>query len=395
MKIKKRLVISNTVMLIVPVILIIIIASGVIDAMADSYHDQLLKFQEQFLNGTTKDFEKGFQTMISGMRAMVISSIAFIVLSSILVIVLINSFLSARFTKSIMIPLNLLSLASKRIKEGDLDFRLEYQGKDEFEQVCLDFDEMRRRLKESIEMQLKYEKDKQELIADISHDLRTPITVIKGYVEGLRDGVANTQEKQKRYLDMIHKKACDMDSLVDNLFLFSNMDTKHYPFHFQKTDIGQYFNEFFIQAKAEFIQKGLEISLDNSTIRDVFVKIDHMEMDRVFTNILENSVKYKAAELGKVHAKLNHENQCIIITIADDGPGVKTDDLDRLFTRFYRGDSSRTNPHEGSGLGLAIAKHIANAHGGTIKARNNHGLEVIITLPIVEMGNEHEENTDH
>ncbi|HVI42154.1 MAG TPA: HAMP domain-containing sensor histidine kinase, partial [Anaerovoracaceae bacterium] len=258
-----------------------------------------------------------------------------------------------------------------------------------------DFDEMRRRLKNSVDLQLKYEMDKQELVAGISHDLRTPLTVIKGYVEGLRDGVANTPEKQQKYLDMIYKKACDMDFLVDNLFLFSKMDTDHYPFHFQSTEIRGYLDEFFHQAKEEFLQKGLDISFEDHCVNDIDVKLDREEMGRVLINILENSVKYKTEESGKVKAMLKQADDNMVLTVADDGPGVEMDDLSKLFTRFYRGDPSRTNPHEGSGLGLAIAKHIVTAHEGAITARNHHGLEITITLPIETEGNEYETNTDY
>ena len=284
--------------------LIVLVASGLLDFVADSYRGQFNAFQEKFLNGSTKEFEQGLETMLSEMKAVLIAAIAVIFLFPILVVVLINSFLSARFTKSILVPLDQLRIGVRQIKEGNLDFELRYKGRDEFEQAFSDFGEMRRRLKDSVEMQLKYEKDKQELIAGISHDLRTPLTVIKGYVEGLRDGVANTPDKQQKYLDMIYRKACDMDSLVDNLFLFSKMDTNHYPFHFQKTDANEYFNEFFGQARHEFQQAGLGISFE-SRISGVFVKLDHKEMSRVLTNILENSLKYKTAETGKVRAILN------------------------------------------------------------------------------------------
>lgn len=380
-------------MLVVPIVLIILIAGVTLDFVADSYEGQILIFQEKFLNGSTKEFEQGLETMLTGMKMSIISAILTIFLAAILVIVLINTFLSARLTKSIIVPLRLLSAGSKKIRDGNLDFELRYNGKDEFEQVCSDFDEMRQRLKDSVEMQLKYEKDKQELIAGISHDLRTPLTVIKGYVEGLRDGVANTPEKQQKYLEMIYSKACDMDLLVDNLFLFSKMDTNHYPFQFQNTDISLYFNEFFSQAKSEFLPRGLDITFESKN-GSIYIDLDHREMSRVLTNILENSVKYKTAKTGKVKAVLTQENSSAVITIADDGPGMEADDLPKIFKRFYRGDPSRTNPHEGSGLGLAIAKHIVNAHGGTIEARNNSGLEITITLP-VEKRKENETNIDN
>lgn len=383
MMIKKRLTISNTLMFIVPIVLIVIIAVVVLETFTEVYRGQLLGYQNELFNGSTKAIEDSIENMLTDMRSLVINYLAIILLSSIVIIVSINSFLAARIAKSVLVPLDLLRYGSKQIKEGNLDFELKYHGKDEFEQVCADFDEMRRRLKDSVEMQLKYETDKQELVAGISHDLRTPLTVIKGYVEGLRDGVANTPEKQEKYLETIYKKACDMDSLVDNLFLFSKMDTEHYPFHFQTTEINQYLDDFFEQSKEEFLQKGLEISFKNKCAEKVYIKLDREEMHRVLENILENSVKYKTKQIGKASAVLNLVNSQIVLTIADDGPGVQIDDLTKLFARFYRGDPSRSNSHEGSGLGLAIAKHIVGAHEGIIFAQNHGGLEISITLPVV------------
>ncbi len=381
MMIKKRLTISNTIMFIVPIVLIVIIASMVLGTFTEVYQEQLLNYKSELFSGNSETFEAGLEAMLINMKSLVLSYLVIILLSAVVIIVLINSYLAARVTRSILVPLNLLRYGSNQIKEGNLDFELKYNGKDEFEQVCADFDEMRRRLKSSVEIQLKYETDKQELVAGISHDLRTPLTVIKGYVEGLRDGVASTPEKQKNYLDMIYKKACDMDSLVDNLLLFSKMDTNHYPFHFQSIAINRYLKEYFHQAKEELLRKGLHIFFEDNDIHDIFVKLDREEMGRVLTNILENSMKYKLRESSIVTVELKHVNNNIVITIVDDGPGVETDELAKLFTRFYRGDPSRSNPQEGSGLGLAIAKHIVNAHGGTITARNNHGLEIVIALP--------------
>ena len=195
---KKRLTISNIIMLIVPIVLIVFLASQILETFTEVYRGQLIIFEKEFINGSTREFTEGLEIMLSNMKATIISYVVMIFLSAILIVVTINAFLAARVTKSIMVPLNLLRAGSREIKEGNLDFELKYNGKDEFEQVCSDFDEMRRRLKDSVEMQIKYETDKQELVAGISHDLRTPLTVIKGYVEGLRDGVANTPGKAEK-----------------------------------------------------------------------------------------------------------------------------------------------------------------------------------------------------
>jgi len=393
MKIRKRLAISNTVMFIVPIVLIVLIASVVLETFTEVYRSQLIGYQKEFFHNA-EGFEKAIETMLTDMRVLVVNYLGIILLSAIVIIVLMNSFLASRITKSILVPLDLLRFGSNQIKEGNLDFRLDYKGKDEFEQVFSDFDEMRQRLKDSVELQLRYETDKRELVAGISHDLRTPLTVIKGYVEGLRDGVANTPEKQQNYLNMIYRKACDMDSLVDNLFLFSKMDTGHYPFDFQTVELRGFLAEFFAQAKDEFSRKGLDISYEDHAEDGVFVKLDRREMGRVLANILGNSVKYKTEETGRVKAGLKRSGDGAVITIADDGPGVPQEELPKLFTRFYRGDPSRTNPQEGSGLGLAIAKHIVNYHDGTITACSNGGIEITITLP-VKAREEDEADTDY
>ena len=173
-----------------------------------------------------------------------------------------------------------------------------------------------------------------------------------------------------------------MDFLVDNLFLFSKMDTNHYPFHFQKTEVNGYLKEYFDQARDEFLPKGLEVSFESDCSDEIFIKLDRDEMSRVLSNILENSLKYKTAEVGKIKAELKKNEDNLVLTLTDDGPGVEDEELSKLFKRFYRTDPSRANTHDGSGLGLAIAKHIIGAHRGTIIARDNLGLEIEITLPI-------------
>jgi signal transduction histidine kinase len=231
-------------------------------------------------------------------------------------------------------------------------------------------------------MQLKYEEDRKELVAGISHDLRTPLTTIKGYVKGLKDGVANTPEKRERYHDIIYNKACDMDMLVDKLFLFSKLDTGKFPFHFEKVYCNEFLTRFFNSATDEFKRKGLNLFYQNSCNDNILINIDSEEINRVLINILENSAKYKLKDCGNVNITVNRQEDNIVLSIKDDGPGVLEENLSRLFVSFYRGDAARTNPSEGSGLGLSISEHIIKAHGGTITAQNMDGLAITITLPI-------------
>jgi signal transduction histidine kinase len=383
MMIKKRLTISNILMLIIPIVLIVVIAAIALDGFTDAYRGQLMAYQQEFIYGGHKGLEIGIDVMLLNMKSLIISYLGAVLLMAVAIIAITNKILTSRFAKSILVPLDQLRAASNQIKEGNLDFELKYEGRDEFKEVCTDFDEMRLRLKDLVESQLRYEADRKELVADISHDLRTPITTIKGYAEGLRDGVANTPEKQINYLNTIYDKACSMEALVDSLALFSKMDTNSYPFHFEKAGFAEYLEEYFGKTKTEFYLKGLQIFFENHCAEDVYVKLDQNEMGRVLNNIFENSVKYKTSEIGSAKAELTRNGGNIVLTIADDGPGVETEDLAKLFTRFYRADLSRTNPQAGSGLGLAIAKHIVNAHDGTIAAQNEHGLKIEITLPVL------------
>ena len=317
------------------------------------------------------------------MKNFMIMYIGIVCIIAVIIITITNAILSSKVSKSLIVPLELLSYGAEQIKEGNLDFDMTYESDDEFGRVCSEFDEMRIRLKQSIEKQLKYEENRKELIVGISHDLRTPLTAIKGYVQGLLDGVAKTPEKQKKYLDTIYTKTGDINSLVESLFIFSKLDTGSFPFNFQQVDINNYAENFYNSVKEEFLGKGIKIDFDNNCKGNNKVKLDCKEMNRVFLNILENSVKYKNDDLGLVKFKLYEKENSLVIEIADNGKGVSDEELSNLFLSFYRADSSRTNPSEGSGLGLSISKHIVEAHGGKIMAENIEGLIIKIVLPII------------
>lgn len=307
--------------------------------------------------------------------------IGIVVVFAIIIITITNFILSSKIYKSIIKPLELLSYGADQIKMGNLEFDMNYDENDEFNQVCHDFDEMRLRLKESVQSKLKYEENRKELMAGISHDLRTPLTGIKGYVEGLIDGVANTPEKVQKYLNTIRQKACDMDELVDRLFLFSKLDTGKYPFDFDVVHIKEYFDNLYESIYEDLMKRGLKVSYVNNCQDDCEIKMDCKEIRRVVLNILENSLKYNDRDDKKSEIFISEEDEYLIIDITDNGKGVDEKILDKIFESFYRGDPSRTNPSQGSGLGLAIAKNIIEAHGGEIKALNNKGFIIEIKIP--------------
>lgn len=315
------------------------------------------------------------------MSTFVVSYILIVIIISLIVVTLTNGILSTKLYKKLIVPLELLSYGAEQIKNGNLNFEMTYESDDEFKQVCGDFDDMRLRLKNSVDSQIKYEEDRKQLVVGISHDLRTPLTAIKGYVEGLIDGIAKTPEKQKKYLNTIYTKACDMDILVDRLFLFSKLDTGNFPFKFDKINIKEYMKSFYNHVKDEFYAKDIELFFDSKCNDLCKVKIDCQEMNRVLLNIVENSVKYKGNSIGEIKIRLYEKEECVVLEISDNGKGVEEEELSNLFVSFYRGDAARTNPNEGSGLGLAIAKNIVEAHGGKIEAYSMDGFTIKITLP--------------
>ena len=161
-----------------------------------------------------------------------------------LILIITNGLLTYYVSKSIITPITKLSLAAKKISEGDLEYSIGSNKQDELGELTNTFEAMRIKLKEAKAAQLQYEQNRQELIASISHDLKTPLTSIKGYVKGIQDRVANTPEKLERYMDTIYKTANDMDGLIDELFLYSKLDLQHVPFDFEKVDLYAFFADF-------------------------------------------------------------------------------------------------------------------------------------------------------
>ena len=282
--------------------------------------------------------------------------------------------LSGRVSRMILRPLGILNEGTRRIAGGDLDFRLDYEREDEFGAVCREFEAMRARLKASVEERLRYEAYRKDLIVGVSHDLRTPLTSIKGYAEGLRDGIAETEERRQRYCAAIHRRALDMEALVDSLSVLARLEDGRFHYRPERVDVGAWLRQVVQEYRA--MEGRLRLSIEDRCPGAV-AELDLQEMRRVLVNLFENSARHGGA--GNVRVLCRRGDGRIEISVSDDGPGVPEEDLPRLFESFYRADRSRTSP--GSGLGLAIARQIVEGHGGTIRAYNDGGLTVVIDLP--------------
>lgn len=276
--------------------------------------------------------------------------------------------------RSVSVPLEKLQKAARNIKEGNLDFEIRQESDDEIGQLCQDFEEMRIRLRENADEKIQDDKENKELISNISHDLKTPITAIKGYVEGIMDGVAFSPERLDKYIRTIYNKANDMDRLIDELTFYSKIDTNKIPYAFTKINVAQYFRDCIEEVGLDMEARGIELGYFNYVDEDIVVIADAEQMKRVINNIISNSVKYLDKKKGIINIRIKDVGDFIQVEIEDNGKGIAAKDLPNIFDRFYRTDSSRNSSQGGSGIGLSIVRKIIEDHGGRIWATSKEGI---------------------
>lgn len=282
----------------------------------------------------------------------------------------------------VITPLAQLKIATKNIKEGNLDFTIEKMGVEEIGNLCEDFEEMRKRLKQSSEEKLAFDKENRELISNISHDLKTPITAVKGYVEGIMDGVADTPEKMNRYIRTIYTKANEMDRLINELTFYSKIDTNRIPYTFNKIHVKDYFEDCIDDLSVELESSGVSLTYFDYLEEDAIVIADAEQLKRVINNIISNSLKYMNKPKGVINIRLRDVGDFIQIEIEDNGKGIAQKDLANIFDRFYRTDASRNSSKGGSGIGLSIVKKIMEDHGGQVWATSKEGTGTTMYLAL-------------
>ena len=293
--------------------------------------------------------------------------IAVLIILIVIAVLVTNRFLTKFVFRKIEKPLDILISGVHEIQDGNLAYRIRYSNKDEFLPVCQDFNQMAERLQQSIAQTEREERNRKELIAGISHDLRTPLTSIKAYIEGLIEGVAQTPERQQKYMQTIREKANDIDRMVDKLFLFSKLDLGDNPFYPEPIPVAEALHS---------------LVLDDIPT-DCVVCADPVQFRNAILNLLENSLKYKDDPEVQVRIGCTETSSDATISVTDNGPGVPEEALSKLFDVFYRSDPSRSNPQKGSGLGLAITAKILERFGGSVRAENVQpkGLRIQLTIP--------------
>ncbi len=302
-------------------------------------------------------------------------------LAAILIILAVGQIFTQRLARGILHPIDELIQGARRVEKGNLTQPVYYDGTDEFAAVCNAFNDMQCHLKEEKEKNAAYEQARTDMVAGISHDLRTPLTSVKGYIKGLRDGVANTAEKQQQYLSIAYQKACEMDVLLQQLFYFSKLETGNLLLLPEKADLGAFVQAFVRSSQQELRPQEANMT-EEVTPGGHPVWLDREQMHRVLANLTENSLKHAKIRPLTLHISVWKENDREWLRFADNGNGAAEEELPHLLEQFWRGDRSRGSRNgEGSGLGLYIVKRIVEAHSGTITVKNDNGLVVEISLP--------------
>ncbi len=337
------------------------------------YYDELDKFVKQ-LDFVFPDGSRGSAFVVTKVNSLISRHLLVDMLVAIFLILVFTSLmLTWWIRKGVFVPVNELNVAMRKIKEGNLDYSLQTDAKGEIGDLYRNYEDMRLRLKETTEENKESEKQNRELVSNISHDLKTPITAIKGYVEGILDGVAVTPEKMDKYIKTIYNKANDMERLINELTYYSGIDNNRIPYNFHRINVADYFGDCVEEVGLDLEQRNVELNYSNLVPSDTIVIADPEQMKKVINNIISNSIKYIDKPHGVIDIRILDEMDSIRIEIEDNGKGIAQKDLPKIFERFYRTDASRNSAQGGSGIGLSIVKKIVEDHGGYIWATSREG----------------------
>ena len=337
------------------------------------YYNNLEKFVKK-IDFRFSDGSEGSIFVVTKMNSLISKHLLIDMFIAIVIILVFTSLMLTQWIhKGVFNPINELNIAMRKIKEGNFDYALQTDAKGEIGDLYRNYEDMRLRLKESAEEKQQHEKQNKELISNISHDLKTPITAIKGYVEGIMDGVADTPEKIDKYIKTIYNKANDMDRLINELTIYSGIDNNRIPYNFHRINVADYFGDCVEEVGLDLESKNIELNYSNLVEPDTIVIADPEQMIKVINNIISNSVKYMDKRHGQIDIRILDEVDSIRVEIEDNGKGIAQKDLQRIFERFYRTDASRNSAQGGSGIGLSIVKKIIEDHGGYIWATSKEG----------------------
>ncbi len=299
-----------------------------------------------------------------------------------LLVVLVCVLLARRYTSRIASALREFRRAADDLCRGELDFQILSYPERELDELAQALESVRQRLKASAAAEAAAQEERGLLMANLSHDLRTPITAIKGYVEGIRDGIAATPEKQKHYLDIIYNKSLVMEKLVRNMSDFSEYELGRMQYHFEYVDMIPFLRDLAEEYQYDVQQNGMTFQASLPQGRYT-VTADRGKLKRVLDNLVSNAVKYGRPG-GQVNFSAEEYEGGLVLQVTDNGKGISTQALHHVFDSFFRADAARTSSVPGSGLGLAICRSIVDSHHGKIwlTSEEGEGTRAFVYLPL-------------
>lgn len=274
-----------------------------------------------------------------------------------------------------------ISDAVERISDGDLNTQVEVMGDDEFSSMASNLNKMVEDIRRLMDKERESERTKNELITNVAHDLRTPLTSIIGYLELLSGQVVLPPEMQKKYIDIAYSKAKRLEKLIEDLFGFTKMNYGKLAMHVSKVDIVKLLGQLLEESYPNFSRKGLSYELQ-SNVPAKIITADGNLLARLFDNLIGNAIKY-GAEGKRILVKVMADADEVQVSVTNYGYVIPAEELPLIFDKFYRVEQSRSTHTGGTGLGLAIVKNIVDMHGGTITVKSDlNGTVFTVTLQV-------------
>lgn len=383
MPLKKKLFRSNMLFLFLSMVTLLLIGTAVIGACEDRFERTFEEIGYEKMDRDVWDISKDIgKEAIRESFAFLVLIVLVVGIIAILALLLLAAIFTKRMNRLVMEPLDCLVEGAKRIQDGNLEEEIVYEGQEEFERVCRAFNEMQRTILEDQKIREKNEKARTDMVTGISHDLRTPLTSIRGYIKGVLDGVANTEEKRTMYLETAYESTEEMNSLLQKLFDFSRMESGQMPVHMIQIDLAEYVQGFTAQKEKTLDPSEVQLVMEQEEEILPDVNVDIEQIQRILENLLENSRKYAERKPVEIWLRVRKDESHVILEWKDNGDGVPEEKIGRIFDRFYRCDEARTK--KGSGVGLYVVKYIMEEHGGSVEAVNDGGLKLILRFPRVD-----------
>ncbi|PJI07533.1 MULTISPECIES: sensor histidine kinase [Clostridium] len=315
-----------------------------------------------------------------------IRMISIIFAAIISIVVIVELIFLMTMEKRVFKPISKLENGVEEISKGNYDVEIEFKIHNEIGMLIYSFNDMAKKLKQAEKVKKEYEESRKNLIASISHDLKTPITSIQGYIETLQEMDNAPKETVKKYHQIIYNNTAYINRLIDDLFLFSKLDIQKLDFNFERAEMKAFMEDLMQEFSFALEDKGVKFNYTDSIDKKSYVKIDGKRVNQIFRNLIGNAVKYGDDKDLLIEVALYRENNMIYTTVKDNGPGIPKEKLQHIFERFYRIDCERTKDLMSTGLGLAIAKELVEAQGGEIKVSSvvNEGTCFTIMFPVLE-----------